>query len=266
MKRFFFKHTLIVWVACFASISSDLKAYASVKAPFNEFPAREVVLAKQVFHALMRVESTTTQTDIDRQYDELNEFLAHLQKKQQKYRSEKRFLSYFFYKTHRKFLKRYRPHATFPELLEHGSYDCVTGTALYTLLLDALGVSYQVSEFPFHVYLSAITTEADTFLIESTDPQGGWITSPAEQKRRFAFYSQVTEQEDEAYFQYDFTIAETINLSQLVGLSYFNEAVANYNQRNIQQAVRLLSQAERWYASPRTESFKTLISAVAQNR
>ena len=266
MNRFFFKSILIVVVACFATVTSDVLAYKSSKAPFRESSPREIALAKQAFSALMRVHPKTAQANIDRQYDELNEFLAHLQKKQQRYRSEKRFLSYFFYKVHRKFLKQYRPHTTFLELLEQGSYDCVTGTALYALLLDALGISYQVNEFPFHVYLEVITTEADTFLIESTDPQGGWVTSPAEQKQRFAFYSQPSEQKDDAYFQYDFTIAETISLSQLVGLSYFNEAVANYNQRNIQRAVRLLNQAERWYASPRTNSFRTLISTVAQNR
>ncbi len=265
MDRFFFKRILVVLAACFATTTGGVYAYTSAKTPFTELPTREVILAKQVLTTLMRVEPNIAQADIERQYDELSEFLAHLRKKQQKYRSEKRFLSYFFYKVHRKFLKQYRPHTTFHKLLEQGSYDCVTGTALYALLLDALGISYQVSEFPFHVYLEVVTTKADTFLIESTDPQGGWITSPAEQKRRFAYYSQVTEQEDEEYFQYDFTIAETINLSQLVGLSYFNEAVANYNQRNIRQAVRLLSQAERLYASPRMESFKTLISAVAQN-
>ncbi len=266
MNRFFFKYTVAVLAVCFATKISNVQAYKSVKAPFHELPSSETGLAKEVFTALMRVEPKTVQASINQQYDELNEFLAHLRKKQQKYRSEKRFLSYFFYKVHRKFLKQYRPHTTFPELLEQGSYDCVTGTALYALLLDALGISYQVSEFPFHVYLEVITTEADTFLIESTDPQGGWVTSPTEQKRRFAFYSQVSAQEEEAYFQYDFMIAETIDLFQLVGLSYFNEAVAHYNQRNIQRAVRLLTQAECWYASPRTASFKTLISSLAQNR
>ena len=265
MNRSFFKYLLIAVAVCSAATVSDVQAYASVEAPFSELPHREVALAKQAFTTLMRVEPKTTQADIDRQYDNLNEFLAHLRKKQQKYRSEKRFLSYFFYKVHRKFLKQYRPHTTFQELLEQGSYDCVTGTVLYALLLDALGISYQVEEFPFHVYLKVVTTKADTFMIESTDPQGGWVTSPAEQERRFAFYSQATEQEGEEYFRYDFTIAETINLSQLVGLSYFNEAVANYNQRNIQQAVRLLSQAERLYASPRTASFRALVSSVAQN-
>jgi hypothetical protein len=265
MDWFFFKRILIVAVVCFTTIISEVNAYTSTKSPFNERPTRETVLAKQEFSALMRVDPQAVQADINRHYGELNIFLAHLRKKQQRYRSEKRFLSYFFYKVHRKFLKQYRPHTTFHELLEEGSYDCVTGTALYALLLDALGISYQVSEFPFHVYLRVVTTRADTFLIESTDPLEGWVTNSAEQKRRFVLYSQVTEQESEEYFQYDFTIVETIDLSQLVGLSYFNEAVAKYNQRNIRQAVRLLSQAERWYASPRMSSFKSLISSVAQN-
>lgn len=259
------KRISVLLAVCFTVTIGEVSASMGTETAFCESSAREVGLSKQAFTQLMQVDLQATQADIDRQYAELNKFLAHLQGKQEKYRSEKRFLAYFFYQVHRKFLKQYRPHTTFYELLEQGSYDCVTGTAFYALLLDALDISYQVNEFPYHVYLRVITTEADTFLIESTDPQGGWVTNQAEQMRRFAFYSQVTEQENQEHFQYDFTIAETINLSQLVGLSYFNEAVANYNQRNIQRAVRLLGQAERLYASPRIESFKTLISAVAQN-
>ncbi len=264
--KIFFTKSIFLAAALFISTSFDTNnASIASNESFSQTPSDEANLSKQAFAALMQVELETTQGAIDQHYYELNEFLARLKHRQKKYRSEKRFFAYFFYQVHRKFLKQYRPHTTFHELLEQGSYDCVTGTALYALLLDALGISYQVNEFPYHVYLSVVTTKADTFLIESTDPQGGWVTNQAEQRRRIAFYSQVTEQENQEHFQYDFTIAETISLSQLVGLSYFNEAVANYNQRNIQRAVRLLGHAERWYASPRIESFKTLISAVAQN-
>lgn len=264
MNIFSLSYSFLIVALAFLSTFSEAIASGSVKQVFCEAPCSETDLSKSTFTTLMQVDLQATQADINRQYAELNEFLAHLQRKQRKYRSEKRFLSYFFYQVHRKFLKQYRPHTTLYELLERGSYDCVTGSALYALLLEALGVSYQVNEFPYHVYLTVATAEADTFLIESTDPQGGWVTNQTEQKRRFDFYSQVDE-EDQAYFQYDFTIRGTIDLTQLAGLSYFNEAVAHYNQRSIQQAVLLLHRAERLYASPRMEAFKTLVSSVAQN-
>lgn len=265
MKIFRFKFYFNFLAVFFLVSFNDLSAHNAFEKGFSKEQVQEATLSKQVFTALMRVEVQATQADIDRQYRELGEFLAHLQHKQSKYRSEKRFLAYFFYRVHRKFLKQYRPHTTLYELLEKGNYDCVTGSALYAILLDALGISYQVNEFPYHVYLTVAASPNDTFLLESTDPQSGWVTNQAEQQRRFAFYSQAAKEKNQAYFQYDFPIRGKINLTQLAGLSYFNEAVANYNQRKIQQAIVLLRQAEQFYASRRIESFKSLISSVAQN-
>ncbi len=256
-----FKRTTLVFILLFGSIN----AFSDHNRGFYEPSANEFVLSKQAVAALVRVDPQATQRDVDRQYKKLSEFLARLTEKKKKYQSEKRFLSHLFYKVHRKLLKQYRPHATFYQTLEKGSYDCVTGTATYALLLDALAIPYQVHEFPYHVYLSVTTTEGDTFLIESTDPQGGWVTDQDEQTRRADFYNLQSEEQSQKHFRYNFIINETITLTQLVGLSYFNEAVESYNQRNLRRAIDLLRHADRLYASPRIDSFKTLIASVAQD-
>ena len=221
-------------------------------------------LSIKMLATLLRVEGEIAEQKIQQQHQELTEFLKHLRSKQAKYRSDRKFLSYFFYKVHRKFLKQYQSHATLYELLERGGYDCVTGSALYALLLDGLGMNYQVHEFPYHVYLTVITAEHDTLMIESTDPQYGFVTQAAEQKKRFAHYSQPPSNADSGY-SYDFSIQEDIGLTELAGLSYFNEAVYYYNKQEFQQALRWLQLAEHLYESQRIEAFKRLIASLAHN-
>ena len=246
------------------SISSAI-AFPHYEEPPADQPGKGSV-SLEMLTTLVQVEHVVTQNEIARQLEVLNTFVGQLQHKRQKYRSEKRFLSYLFNKVHRKFLKQYQSHTTLYELMEQGHYDCVTGSALYALLLDALGIPYQVHEFPYHVYLTVTTSEHEVFMIESTDPQYGFVTNPAEQAKRREFYSQATSTDNsEAYYQYDFTIRSTIGLSELAGLSYFNEAVEYYNQRQLQPAIHLLHQADRLYASPRMEAFKALVASLAQN-
>ena len=194
---------------------------------------------------------------------ELDDFVAHLRRKQAKYASEKKFLSYLFYKVHRKYLKRYQDHTTLYELLERGRYDCVTGTALYALLLEALQINYQVQELPYHVYLNIYLTNGDTVLIESTDPQRGFVTRSSERQERLTQYAaSLTADPNTDAYQYDFTIQESIGLTELAGLSYFNEAVAYYNQQQFQQAITLLQQATQLYSSQRMEAFRSLVEGV----
>ena len=251
----------------FILIVSTTSAQATALSRVGEIPScteRSSDLSKELLATLIRVEGEVDQQEIDQYHQQLTEFLSRLRRKQQKYKSERRFLSYFFYKVHRQFLKHYRAHTTLYDLMEKGDYDCVTGSALYALLLDGLGFTYQIHEFPYHVYLTVTTADQDTLLIESTDPLAGFVSDATEQKKRFDHYSQHP-QDANAGYQYSFTIQENIGLVELAGLSYFNEAVAYYNHQEFQQALRWLRQAEHLYDSPRMEAFMRLVTNLAHN-
>ena len=71
-------------------------------------------------------------------------FLEKLRSKRNQMKSDPRFFNYLFYKTHRKFLKQYQIHSSVEDLLRHGTYDCVSGTALYALILHHLGIEYEI--------------------------------------------------------------------------------------------------------------------------
>ena len=264
MRIFLSTYYLPVLVVYLFSLANTTIAFPYHSEPSVDQPTKRSV-SREMLTTLVQVEQAVEKDDIDQQLETLNAFVDQLRHKKQKYRSEKRFLSHFFYKVHRKFLKQYQSHTTLYDLMEHGNYDCVTGSALYSLLLDALNISYQVHEFPYHVYLTVTTSDGDTIMIESTDPQYGFVTAASEQEKRFEYYSQPTDSPNTEYYQYDFTIRENISLPELAGLSYFNEAVEHYNHREFQQAVHLLRQADRLYTSPRMEAFKTLMAGLAQN-
>lgn len=255
------------WIILVIYFLTNVSANADFLRPdsLSEDQPAEHYLSSQILTTFMQVEGEVAQHEINEQLSELNTFIEQLQRKRGKYRSERRFLSYFFYKVHRQFLKRYQAHTTLYDLLENGNYDCVTGSALYALLLDALDIPYQVHEFPYHVYLTVTTADRNTIMIESTDPQYGFVVDTTEQAKRYQHYSQVNGTDDtESYYQYDFTIQATIGLKELAGLSYFNEAVEHYNKQEFQQARQLLRQANKLYTSPRTEAFKTLMTSVSQ--
>lgn len=229
----------------------------------HEPPSASSEVSREMLTVFAQVDQAATQLTTEQHLKSLNAFVAELRRKRERYRSETRFLSFFFHKVHRKFLKRYRGHTTLHELLEQGNYDCVTGTALYALLLDALDIPYQVHEFPYHVYLTLTTSEGKTMMIESTDPRYGLVTNPDEQAQRAKHYGQVAAPASAEEYQYGFTIRERIGLTQLAGLSYFNEAVDYYNQRKFQRANTLLREASLLYDSPRMEAFVRLMSGLA---
>ena len=252
---------VLLLVACLLTTITTTTAFSYSGDPSDE-SRNERYLSRELLITFVRVDGQVSPNEIDRQVAELDAFVAQLRHKREKYRSEQRFLSYFFYKVHRRFLKRYQSHTTMRDLLEDGHYDCVTGSALYALLLDALDIPYQVHEFPYHVYLTVTPKDQDTIMIESTDPQYGLVIDTDEQAKRYRHYRQVSD--TDAYYQYDFTIQEDIGLTELAGLSYFNEAVEYYNKRELQQAKRLLQQATRLYASPRTAAFEALMASISQ--
>jgi outer membrane protein assembly factor BamD (BamD/ComL family) len=56
----------------------------------------------------------------------------------------------------------------------------------------------------------------------------------------------------------DNTIFRKVNLSELVGLQHYNEAIVHFNKQNYKQAIDLLSKAYTRYPSERIEGLKVL--------
>lgn len=228
--------------------------YPTVQTDHQQQPG----VSSELFWQLMATEPGISDQEIQEEYQELTQTVRKLNRKLKKSRSIEQFLEYFFYRVHRTYLKEYQSYATLGELMTDRKYDCVSGTALYALLLDALQIDFTVQEMTYHMYLE-IPVGNGKVLIESTDPLSGLVLGDKAVADREAQY-QAEEVDSEVYAQ---PIQAQVGLSELVGLSHFNAAVHHYNQQQLPAARQHLQQAIQWYPAERMYTFRAIVEAVA---
>ncbi|MDN5215724.1 hypothetical protein QQ020_26840 [Fulvivirgaceae bacterium BMA12] len=207
----------------------------------------------------------TDQSNVIASIDGFNAFIKKLDAKRNRIKSDHRFFNYLFYRTHRKYLKHYEAHTSVEDILHSGKYDCVSGTAFFTLILDRLGIDYEIKEFDFHVLVIAYTNN-ERFLIESTDPTGGLVYDERSINDRIKQY--ITSEEEtrnilrigakENLYQHSFSINNSITLTELAGLQHFNNAIYYYNQRKPFETVLSLKKSLALYDSKRIRKFQRL--------
>lgn len=172
------------------------------------------------------------------------------------------FLKLVFNKIHKKFLKSYKDYASFGELFTSGNYNCLTATALYTLVLDHFDYDYKVVETNYHIFI-LVNGERGRVLLETTDPQNGFVENESLIEERIKQYRANTIQEEASskrtYYDFQFDLYKEVNLNELTGLLYYNLAVDAFNKNQIDQSVSLLDQAIVHYKSERIEEFSRVI-------
>lgn len=189
-------------------------------------------------------------------------------------KSDALFLKHVFYTVHRKMLGEYEQYVTFSEIFKKTrKYDCVTGTALYALILDDLGVQYQIHETDYHVYLTAHVNSKE-YLFESTDPLNGFAWDPTEIEERRDFVNKESirinttlEMEGVTSNQPDLQspayIDNVVNLRQLAGLHYYNQALKNFNKEAYQEAYKMIIIAQGIYPTQRIKHASSFMFSAA---
>jgi hypothetical protein len=190
--------------------------------------------------------------------------LSHGEKLAQKKESFKRtndFLAYLFNTTHQRFLRHYDEHAGFAQLLTDRTYNCLTATALYALLLDHLDYDYRIIETNYHIFL-LIETDRGQVLFETTDPADGFVSEPDEIADRIVQYREHRIQQvasNKTHYRYKVDLYKEVNLDEMRGLLHYNLSIKAYNQHNIQRAVEHFEQSLKWYHSPRMDEYSKII-------
>ena len=221
-------------------------------------------IAQDTYQLLMNVNDKAGQEAQEAFLLELEKFVDKLARRQERYRSEERFIKYAFYKIHNRYLKNYSRHTDMLDLLEGGKYDCITGTAFYALIFDALGVDYTIHELPFHVYMTVSTKTSDKqLLLESTDGMTGFVSDPEQIAARLDSYAADAVTADADHYTYSFEIDEEISLTKLAALNYYNEAVVYYNEQRLSEARQYLQKARELYPARRMEALERLIEQVS---
>lgn len=197
---------------------------------------------------------------------ELGAFANELKLKREN-RNEIQFLRHVFNKVHQRYLKNYETLETFDGIFNGGSYNCVSGTALYTCLLGQLGYYVTIYETRYHIFLLINLNNATRVLFEATDPLTGFETNQERIDRRindYLFHEQRTVQTARtlsAPFSND-RILEPVSLKELAGLHYYNVAVDLINRTNYYDAFRALKKASILY--PRSQRVKDFLLFTQQ--
>lgn len=189
-----------------------------------------------------------------------DQFLRKLDKKRA-HKNERTFVQQIFSKTHQRFLKDYSAYASLDETFENGSYNCLTGTIIFSLVLNHYQIAHQVIETNYHIFILAETSEGQ-ILLEATDPLNGFVTSTKEIEDRIKAYKQnelQVQQKNKAYYKFSFELYNTVSMDELRGLTYYNKAVDAFNQQNLEAAVQNLVKANELYSSHRIEEFSQIL-------
>ena len=191
---------------------------------------------------------------------EISNFIKKLERKETQKKSTE-FIRHLFLKTHQEFLRHYTEYASFSETLDKGKYNCLTGTALYALLLDHFDIEYKIIETNYHIFLLA-STKGGQILFEATDPSNGFVEKPKDIDSRINLYKQNRVQEtniDKKYYRYNFNLYNQVSLDQIEGLLHYNLSIAAFNEQNLHASIQRLDRALDLYNSPRMLEFSTIL-------
>ncbi|MFN6117553.1 MAG: hypothetical protein ACK46G_15620 [Flavobacteriales bacterium] len=96
--------------------------------------------------------------------------------------SEKQ-LRHLFQEVQSAFMKRYDARALFADLFANGDFNCVTASMLFAIILNDLGIPFDMHQTPDHMFL-VTTAGGYPAMIETTDPvRGVFVVSPRTQKK-----------------------------------------------------------------------------------
>lgn len=249
---------LIITIFCTVAVT---KAQQCKKVMVNDsdgFHALQQFLIPEKLHT----QSNST-TDILASY---NKIVDKLKKVRSKKKSDRAFLRSVFYKVHKNSLISYEKQATIDETLLNGNFGCLSGTALYALILSEFGFDYDIIELPNHVFIN-VRLKDKLFVIESTLPNSGLIKINAEIKaalehgaydpRNTNTLSPVAAMKADAM-----NLAnglKKITLRELAGLQYFNESIRYYFQKDYATAMDMINEAYKLYPSKRNEKLMQLV-------
>ena len=178
-----------------------------------------------------------------------------------------------FFSVQGKYFLRYRQYQPLSQLLTNKVYNCLSGTALYALLLERLGIAYTIHETPYHVYLVVHYANGGKALLESTGRGEGFLTGDHIRMRESAY-----ERPDSGQWRAAATLCtpdrpgdcpdsyrvET-NLQQLAAMQYHNYAVEDYNGHQLRSAWQNVRKAAILHpASRRVRGLNYYIRAAAR--
>ncbi|MBX7226527.1 MAG: hypothetical protein K1X55_10880 [Chitinophagales bacterium] len=142
------------------------------------------------------------------------------------------------------FLKRYQLIAYFNEIYDKKTFNCVTGTAFYALLLKELHINYIIKEVPAHVFLVA-DPYGENIIFESTAKSEGLVeTNPKNKNELYNYlystsiidYSEYTNQGYSEVLTQLNQKEHNLTLLDLASLQYLNKGIELFEVEDYESA------------------------------
>ncbi len=193
----------------------------------------------------------------------IDAFLKPYRNKKFLSKPKKKQVDVLFKATHKEFFKKYEEIASFDEIFETGTFNCVSGSALYALLLKELSIEYSVISQPGHVYLIADPQEFK-IPIECTDPLTGTSSRVSDKAKRqyiqqLRSYKMIGADEfpgmtDEAiYDQMMYEETKEVPIEALIAYQYYNKGLDLMSNKKNDKSLEKLEKAYDLYQD---ETFK----------
>ncbi len=223
----------------------------------TEHPISQFIISEKI------ISSDSENAVFQKKYDQIIEQLERIRTRK---KNDATFLRSIFYRVHKNSLLDYSKMATMDETLKTGQFGCLTGTALYALILEHFGFKYDIIELTNHVYIQVVVNDR-LMVMESTLPDEGLmqlnseLTAKAEldavDPRNIGTLTTVGDGSAEEWNLVDgYNI---VTLRELSGLQYFNESVRLYTEKEYVKAMDMINEAYARYPSNRNEKLMQLV-------
>lgn len=198
---------------------------------------------------LQAVDSTATEaiaTDLTAQIEQI---VADLQAANLKKKKPLKAAKLLYATVHERLLTKYDEDAQFADIFTSGNYNCVTASALYALVLEELGLPYELHELPTHVYL-VYDPAGEYLIVESTAPSTGIFELDKEDIAKELLAEKMISQAeydrktaDQLYADFIESEDKIIDLRGILSDLYFNAGVLAMYEEHYPEAEALAEKA-----------------------
>jgi tetratricopeptide (TPR) repeat protein len=188
-----------------------------------------------------------------------NALLNDFKKEDIQNKKEKKQVKQIYEETHASLMRHYEEGAYFPDLFKEGSFNCVTGSIVYSLIFSEFSIPYSIQKGMNHVMLVAYP-ETHTMVVESTDSEKGLVALGKNDKEDFvgglSRGKLVTQDEilqnniTSLFLQYAFEESQIDNY-ELASFQYSNRGLLLLEEMEYEKAFSDFEKA--FYLKPRKE-------------
>ena len=253
-------------IPCLCLITFVLKANDSLYR--SDFEQRQIALALKDDDADINYFALYTAIDSDsseyaRYAEKLDGFYFYLEHKDIVNKTSKQKAKLLFKEVHNYFFRKYEENVFFSKIFKDGTYNCVSASMLYAIILTKYDIPFEIKETPTHIYLVAFPG-SDNILFETTSPRGFYL--PDEKFKReyvaglvnlkFTTQEYVNQVGQAKAFNEFYYSKESINLAQLAGIQYYNQSITFHQSENTDDAIRSIVKTTLLYPSAKNTFYK----------